>query len=85
MHNILSSRKVFEGSLNIYPTPGFCSEEIHLFLARSLKWGTARPDPDEELEIIKMPLKKASEMIKSGEITDAKTIIGIREAELIVE
>ena len=56
-------------------SPGFCDEAIYLFLAEEI--GLANPDPDEDefLDIIKMPLKEALELLRHGEIPDAKTQI----------
>ncbi|MBL8150649.1 MAG: ADP-ribose pyrophosphatase, partial [Blastocatellia bacterium] len=44
---------------------------------RELKAVESRPDFDEELEVIYLPFDRACEMIYSGEIKDAKTIIGL--------
>lgn len=60
-----------------YPAPGYCSERLYIYLARELKAVESRPDFDEELEVIYLPFDRACEMIYSGEIKDAKTIIGL--------
>ncbi len=57
----------------LYPTPGYCAEIIWLFLATGLTFGSQNTDEDEFLEVEKIPLKKAVEMVISGEIKDAKT------------
>jgi ADP-ribose pyrophosphatase len=58
----------------IYTTPGFTDERIHLFLATDLIAGDTRFDDDEFMETARMPLSRALELVRSGEISDAKTI-----------
>lgn len=57
----------------LYPSPGYCGEIIHMYLATGLSFGEMCPDDDEFLEVERIPLKKAVEMVLSGEIKDAKT------------
>jgi ADP-ribose pyrophosphatase len=62
---------------SFYTSPGFSDEIIHVYLASDLTEGNARPDEDEYLEVIKIPLEEALEMISRGEIKDSKTMIGL--------
>ncbi len=62
---------------SFYPTPGYCDEEIKIYLAEDLTFGEKQLDPGEFLNVVKIPLEKAIEMIKNNEIIDAKTMIGI--------
>ena len=64
----------------IYTTPGFTDERIHLFLALDLTPGTKALDPDEFLEVERMPLSRALDAIRIGEIVDAKTICALMYA-----
>lgn len=57
----------------ITPTPGYCSEQIHLYYASDLTAGESKPDPGEHLMQIRLPLEKALQAVKDGRITDAKT------------
>ena len=57
----------------LYPTPGYCGEIIHMYLATELEFGEQNPDEDEFLEVYKIPLKKAVEMVMTGELPDSKT------------
>ena len=57
----------------LYPTPGYCGEIIWMYLATNLSFGECNPDDDEFLEVYKIPLNKAVEMVMSGKIKDAKT------------
>ena len=58
----------------IFTTPGFTDEKIHLFMATGLTTGTTHLDDDEFLEPVLMPISEALEKVRSGEISDAKTI-----------
>ena len=57
----------------LYPTPGYCGEIIHMYLATDLEFGEQNPDEDEFLEVYKISLEKAVEMVMNGEIRDSKT------------
>lgn len=50
---------------------------VHIFLAEDLEQGIAKPDPDENLTITKMPLKEAVNKIMTGEITNSPSISAI--------
>lgn len=58
-------------------SPGFCREYIHIYLARELTSGDACLDPDEFLEVEKIPLAQLTDMVMNNEIEDAKTVMGI--------
>lgn len=65
----------------IIPTCGYCSEKIHLFLARDLTYTHTHPDDDECLDILKLPRTQVLDMCKDGRINDAKTICALMRAE----
>ncbi len=58
-------------------SPGFCHEWIHIYLARDLSVGKAHLDPDEFLEVEKIPMEKLMDMIMQNQLQDGKTVIGI--------
>ena len=62
------------------PSPGVLTEVVHLFLATNLQTAAAAPEAGEVFEIQWMPLARAFEWAMSGEINDAKTIIGLTRA-----
>ena len=64
-----------------YAAPGFISEQLTVFLARGLTRVKARPDPDELVRPVILPLRTALSRIWSGSICDAKTIIGVLFAQ----
>ncbi len=61
----------------IYTTPGFTDERIHLFVARDLTPTPHRREADEFIETHRMPLSRALEMVRSGEVSDGKTVISL--------
>lgn len=66
---------------NMYPTPGYSNEVIHLFLATNLTIKEQELDQDEFLELVIIPLETALNMVETNEIVDAKTIIGLLQAK----
>ncbi len=67
----------------LYPSPGYCAEVIHLFLATGLTFGETRPDDDEFLEPDRIPLEEAVKMVLAGEIKDAKTQVALLKVALL--
>ena len=61
----------------IYSSPGFCDEKIHLFKATDLTYKGTHFDEFELIENHITPVKTAIEMVKTGKITDSKTVFGI--------
>ena len=60
-----------------FVSPGFLEEKMWVYLATELTEGEQRLDEDEMLDIVRLPIADALEMISSGEIQDAKTIISL--------
>ena len=58
----------------VYTTPGFCNETIHLYLATELVHKKQHLDEGEFLDVIRIPLKKVWDMVRKGQIYDAKTL-----------
>ena len=69
----------------LYPTPGYCGEIIWMFAATGLDFGQTCPDEDEFLEVEKIPLNEAVEMILNGEIKDAKTQAAVLKLKILKE
>lgn len=63
-----------------YSSPGFCTERLYLFLAAGLREGEQKTDFDERITLQRVPLSQAEDMARQGEITDAKSILGILTA-----
>jgi ADP-ribose pyrophosphatase len=66
-------------------TPGFSNEVLHLYAATGLNEGESNADEDEFITTERIPVRVLSDMVFRGEITDAKTIIGILLAEKIIK
>ena len=64
----------------MYPSPGYTNETVFIFEAEELSYGSTSPDEDEFIEEFKCSLDEAYELVKSGGIKDAKTIIAITMA-----
>ncbi|MBC7333658.1 MAG: NUDIX hydrolase [Actinobacteria bacterium] len=60
-----------------YTSPGFCNEILYLYLALDFEEKENSLDEDEFLQVFRVKLGDSLDMIKSGTIKDAKTIIGI--------
>ncbi len=61
----------------LWTTPGFTDEKIHLFVATGLTQGETARESDEFLEVVPLPISRVLEMIRDGEITDAKTMVAV--------
>ncbi len=60
-----------------FPTPGFVTERMTLFLVEQLKPGAARPDADERIEVRAFAPGELERRIRRGSIRNAKTIAGL--------
>jgi ADP-ribose diphosphatase len=58
-----------------YTTPGFCRERMHLFVAENLDRGPARPEADEQIDLVRWT--QADLESRLDEIEDAKTLVGL--------
>jgi ADP-ribose pyrophosphatase len=67
----------------IYTTPGFTDERIHLFVADGLTAGSSAQEQDEFLEPYPVLLSNAVSMIRSGDIVDSKTAVGLLLTSLV--
>ena len=63
----------------MYPTPGYCDEEMVFFRLSNLEAPTqaAAMDEDEDIEARTFELREARDMVRRGEITDMKTVAGL--------
>jgi len=67
---------------SFFPTPGYCDEDMHFFLAAGLREPRdgdqeAHQDEDEDIETRKVPGRDLRAMIARGEIVDLKTVAGL--------
>ena len=68
----------------MYPTPAYNSEITYIYMARELEFQKQSLDEDEFLDVIKVPVSRAVEMVMSGEIKDGKTQIAVLKAARIL-
>jgi ADP-ribose pyrophosphatase len=63
----------------LYPTPGYCDEEMIFFRVSGLETSDeqAHVDEDEDIEARTFELREAREMVRRGEIVDMKTIVAL--------
>jgi len=64
--------------------PGYCEERIYVYLATGLVKSVQNLDDDEEIESVQMPLSNALELVRRGEIDDAKSMVGLLMASTTV-
>ena len=69
---------------SVLTTPGFCTEKIGIYLAQGLTEGDMHLDEDEFLNVVRMPLSEAIDLIMRGEIRDGKTICGLLLARDVI-
>lgn len=75
--------KTWKSLGHIYTTPGICDEKLYLYLATDLEFTKQNPDHGEIIEYFEYKLDEVFEMIKAGEINDAKTICALARYKLI--
>jgi ADP-ribose pyrophosphatase len=60
-----------------YASPGYCTEYLHLFLATDLSPAQLIAEDTEDIELVRVALNQIPELIASGAICDAKSIVGL--------
>lgn len=61
----------------LYPTPGYTSEKLHVYYCSDFLIGQQKLDKGEFLTYDWLNLDKAYDMIKTGELKDAKTVFAL--------
>jgi GDP-mannose pyrophosphatase NudK len=81
-YRISHVRKIFD----VYMSPGSVTEILHFFVGEYSKDQKVNEgggvDEDENIEVLELPFGKAYNMISTGEIKDAKTIMLLQYAKL---
>ncbi|HOZ46487.1 MAG TPA: NUDIX hydrolase [Candidatus Hydrogenedentes bacterium] len=62
---------------SVYASVGYTSEEIRLFLAFDLEPIDQRPEEDERITIVEIPISEIRAQLADNEIKDAKTVVGL--------
>ena len=68
----------------IIPAPGCYGEILHLFLAKGLKFSEQQLDPDEFLNVERVPFDEMVHRCMNGEIDDAKTVAAVLRAKVLL-
>lgn len=76
-----ADRMIYMGE--VYPSPGFLTEVLHLYCALDLHSGECAPDEDEFVETVRMPFAQLEALVASGEIRDGKTVVAVCKARLL--
>ena len=69
----------------VYPSPGYTSEIIHLYACRVKSQGEQKLDEGEFLNVETIPLNKAVEMVLNNMIPDAKTQIAVLKTAALLK
>jgi len=82
-YKISDVRKIFE----IYMSPGSVTEILYFFVAEykknmKISEGGGTEEEQENIEVLELPFSKALDMMGTGEIKDAKTIILLQYAKI---
>jgi ADP-ribose pyrophosphatase len=66
----------------MYTSPGYCRETLHVYLATGLTHGRAHPEEDELLSVREVPMAELVDMIIGNGMPDGKSVFGILKAKL---
>lgn len=75
---------IYESLGSVLPAPGCYTEVLHLYLARDLKMENQDLDPDEFLNVERIPFDEMVRRCMSGEIDDAKTVVAVLKAKMLL-
>lgn len=69
---------------SVLSSPGVFTEVVHLYLATGIAHGVSRPEAGEVFTVAWEPLDEACARALRGEISDAKTVIGLLRAAALL-
>jgi ADP-ribose pyrophosphatase len=61
--------------VSFWTTPGFCREQMHVFVAEGVDEGEQQLEDDESIELVRIPATQIASRL--GELEDAKTLAGL--------
>jgi ADP-ribose pyrophosphatase len=62
---------------SFFLSPGVIDEKMHLYVATALELKSTAREPGEEIDNFVVPWQEAIDMVFSGQIQDAKSIVGL--------
>lgn len=83
LEEVGAKAKEFTSLGKLYPTPGYCGEIISMFLAEGLEFASQNLDEDEFLDVVRIPLEQAVQMVMANKIPDSKTQTAILKTYLM--
>lgn len=75
-----------EHLMTYYPTCGYSTEILYIYVCRELEKGETDLDPGESVDVIEFSAEELVDMVMKNEIKDSKAIIGVlyaRQAGII--
>ena len=66
-------------------SPGFCTEKIHMYLARGLTRKQQHLDQDEFLDVLSIPFGELVSQVMDGTITDGKTVAAALKTKVLLD
>ena len=71
---------------SLFPTPAYDEEVIYMYLARQItETSTQSLDADEFLDVVRIPLADAVQMVMENRIRDAKTQIALLKTAFLLQ
>ena len=70
---------------HLYPSPGYTQEIIHLYACRIKSIGSQNPDEDEFLNVERIHIDKAVEMVLNNQLPDAKTQTAVLKLAMLLK
>lgn len=83
LEEVGAKAKEFISLGKLYPSPGYCGEIISMFLAEGLEFASQNLDEDEFLDVVRIPLAEAVQMVMENKIPDSKTQTAILKTYLL--
>lgn len=69
----------------LYPSPGYTNEIIHLYACRISGIGRSKPDDGEFLNVERIPLEKALELVLNNQLPDAKSQVAVLKTAALLK
>ncbi len=66
-------------------SPGFCTEVVHLYMCRVERFEKQQLDDDEFVNVERIPIDKAVEMVLNNQIFDGKTQTAVLKAAMLLQ
>lgn len=73
-----------EKIMEFFPVPGYSTEKIHVYLAKRLIKSKTHTEEDEKIELEILPIQRALQKVRSGEIQDSKSICALHKAAELI-